>query len=259
MARVIHRRLAGHKGVRTLNSKAQLSLLAEDADAKPTSDSLEKKVAGVVPAVSKFGSYGIDGEILKSFRAKVSFREDGSSFESHYGGYGNLKRLYAGVTEMEVDMTGHPKNIGGIPHSVLLALKPSEILALYIASHNYKSTHRKKETERYAKLSEGRPVEVVANMIEETTSKSYYLGLVRRKDNPIVPLRERLSKVEPREIYDLLWAISLNSSRIKDNVKVGIGENIELRYLRAVNNYIGRIRTIFLNVYGAKTSKNGQR
>ena len=213
--------------------------------------SLDEIVKGTPAAVQQPQNYGITEEVLRSFHAKVTFKDDGTYFVSHHGGFEGIKRLYSEIKRVEFDLQGKPKQ-GGIPHEILAALTPSEILALYMARSDYKATHKQAETQRYGNLKETY-IKSIIGLIEGATGKSYYIRQTKKKERDAPPLDERLSKIGLDKMENLFYILELKSRKSHD--PLGKSVHSEKDYERVISAYTNWIVSFFEQMYKAKNVK----
>jgi hypothetical protein len=108
----------------------------------------------------------------------------------------------------------------------------------------------------YESLKKKDPVEFLTSFINSSVSGSHYLTLMRNKERNQELLKERLSRVSPKNMNDFCWVLCANF-KVPGKVP-GPKKHNENSYLNSIDTYRRNIVSAFAEMYRAK-SQNGQR
>ena len=210
-------------------------------------------------------NYNITLDSLNPFFLKVSRKKPSETkgenkknyIVSHVDHFNAVQHAYNGIFAMESHIKGEFTGRYGIPHEHLIHSMPSEILAYYISAGELKCMGN----DEYHGLLQRSFEEVVM----ELRSKAKMYKAIRRMEKKedgasttLIPsLSWRLSRVskEGREEFMRAFRQPLNPVRPIYREQPAPRENIEVFYIKSIDTYVGKLISLFEQLYGLKTIK----
>lgn len=201
-------------------------------------------------------SYDITNEALKPFFTPVTFNERKEFQASFLDHFQASKYLFNGIYAMEDHSEiGLTKGLG-VPHEILIRMRPSEIVSFYIMSYVAKY----KDREMYTGLSQLPPQKIILKLANEGLQRYNAIRIMRRKEDKkgkYKPLDQRLANIS-NEVKDRFYkAFRTRQPIIRDPYRIGpIGsEKAQIYYHEGIDAYISKVIGVFQQIYNLKTAK----
>lgn len=229
----------------------------------PTSPSIDSLLRSIEAErnnlVNDSPGYGIDNETLKPFFTPVTFNER-KEFQASFLDHLQASRyLFNGIYAMENNSEiGLTKGLG-VPHEILIRMRPSEIVSFYIMSYVAKY----KDREFYNELSQLSPQntqKIILKLANEGLQRYNAIRAMRRKEDnkgKYKPLDQRLSNLSD-EVKDRFYkAFRTRQPIIRDPYRIGPtgSEKVQTYYHNGIDVYISTVVGVFEQIYNLKTAK----
>ncbi len=200
--------------------------------------------------------YAINIDTLRPFFSKVSYK-NGVFVYSHHDHFFASQKAYHGIYAMEShkhgDFTGHY----GIPHEVLINLRPFEKLPIYIVSYELKAMANPK----YYELLQSSFENIIQELVKQGMQYNAIRVMKRKEDRasnvPIDSLSWRLSRVNKKGREEFLRAFRAPLNPVRDLYRTNPlpKENPESFYYNGIDTYVGKLISLFEQLYRLKTAK----
>ncbi len=249
----------------TRRSKDRRQIALDLESPKPINGSLVtlESIAGEAhthPAAKESIDYNVNLETLRTLRSKV--RRIGTSYSLSFEDHLKLARdIFHGVYEMESNLHGQFDGRYGVPHEILNSLTTSEILSLYRACHEYKLERQRPgigPQERYKILKSKSFVSQILEFINSGqrgyNAISTMSGKERRSMSRL-PLAQRLERISLQAAEQFYQALIQTRTPIRDPVDAAPrfhAQDVELFYLNGIDIYIGKLTSMFHQLYQMK-------